>query len=74
MVNERLRSLKMVNMFWDKNKITIQEESYTNSRDQEESYTNKYQKHVACSYCYKLVCVNDNFSKGFKSYLGEHAI
>ena len=40
----------------------------------EESYTNKYQKHVACSYCCKLACVNDNFSKGFKSYLGEDAI
>ena len=23
-----------------------------------ESYTNKYQKHVACSCGYKLVCVN----------------
>ena len=23
-----------------------------------DSYTNKYQKHVACSYGYKLVCVN----------------
>ena len=26
----------------------------------EESYTNKYQKHVAWSYGYKLVCVDDN--------------
>ena len=31
----------------------------------------KYQKHVACSYNYKLVCVDDKFSKRFKSYLGE---
>ena len=36
-----------------------------------ESYTNKYQTHVACSDGYKLVCVDDNFSKPFKSYLGE---
>ena len=36
------------------------------------SYTNKYQKHVACSYGYKLVCVDDKFSKPFKSYLGEN--
>ena len=36
-----------------------------------ESYTNKYQKHVACSCGYKLVCVDDKFSKPFKSYLGE---
>ena len=26
------------------------------------SYTNKYQKNVACSYGYKLVCVDDKFS------------
>ena len=32
-------------------------------------YTNKYQKHVACSYGYKsvCVCVDDKFSKPFKS-------
>ena len=27
-----------------------------------ESYTNKYQKHAACSYGYKVVCVDDKFS------------
>ena len=27
-----------------------------------ESYTKKYQKHVACNYGYKLVCVDDKFS------------
>ena len=27
-----------------------------------ESYTEKYQKHIACSYGYKLVCADDNFS------------
>ena len=26
-----------------------------------ESYTKEYQKHVACSYCYKLVCVDDKY-------------
>ena len=39
-----------------------------------EPYTNKYQKHVACSYGYKLVCVDGKFSKPFKSYLGENAV
>ena len=39
-----------------------------------ESFTNKYQKHVACSYGYKLVCVDDKFSNPFKSYLGEDAV
>ena len=39
-----------------------------------ESYTSKYQKHIACSYGYKLVCVDDKFSKPSKSYLGEDAV
>ena len=38
-----------------------------------ESYTNKYQKRVACSYGYKLVCADDKFSKPFKLYLGKDA-
>ena len=38
------------------------------------SYTNKYQKHVACSYGYNLVCVGNKFSKPFKWYLGEDAV
>ena len=29
----------------------------------EKSYTNKYQKHITCSYGYKLVRVDDNISK-----------
>ena len=36
--------------------------------------TSKYQKLVpysSYSYSYKLVCVDDKFSKSFKSYLGE---
>ena len=40
----------------------------------EESYTSKYKKYTACSYQYKLVCVDDMFSKSFKSYLGHDAI
>ena len=40
----------------------------------EESYTNKYQKHIACSYGYKLVCVDNKFSKPFKTYLGENSV
>ena len=31
-----------------------------------ESYTSKYQKHVACNYGYKLVCVDDKFSNFLK--------
>ena len=35
---------------------------------------NKYQIHVACSYCYQLFCVDDRFSKLFKSYLDEDTV
>ena len=31
----------------------------------EELYTNKYKKYGTCSYGYKLVCVDDKFSKTF---------
>ena len=40
----------------------------------EESYTNKYEKQIACSYGYKLVCVDDKFSKPFKTYLGKDTV
>ena len=40
----------------------------------EEPYTNKYQKHIVCSYGYKLVCLDDTFTKPFKKYLGENAV
>ena len=30
--------------------------------------TNKYEKHIACSYGYKLVCVDGKFIKPFKTY------
>ena len=39
-----------------------------------ESYTNKYKKHVVFSYGYKLVFVDDKFSKLCKSYLGEEVV
>ena len=40
-----------------------------------ESYTkNIKQKHVAFRYGYKLVCVDDKFSKPFKSYSGEDTV
>ena len=33
-----------------------------------------FKKHVVCSCGYKLVCVDDNFSKPFKIYLGKDAV
>ena len=44
------------------------------NQNHEKPYTNKFQKHVACSYCYKWVCVNDKFSKPFKYYLVHHTV
>ena len=59
------------------NKVTIHDLSRFwkhFSANAKQSYTNKYQNHIACSYSYKLVCVEDKFSKPFKSYLGEDAV
>ena len=35
-------------------------------------YTNKYQNYVGCNFDYKLVSVDDHFSKPSKSYLGQN--
>ena len=44
------------------------------NQKQNESFTNKHQKHYACICGYKLVFLDDKFSKPFKSYLGEDAV
>ena len=43
-------------------------------RNSKESYTNKCQNHIACCYGYKLVCVDDKFSKPFITYLHKDAV
>ena len=40
----------------------------------EESHTNKYQRHVVSSYGYKLVCVDNKFSKPFETYVRKNAV
>ena len=47
---------------------------FCGKQNPEESYTNKYQRYVACSYGYKLVCADYKFSKHFKTYLDKDAI
>ena len=37
------------------------------------SYTAKYQDHVLCSFAYKLVCVDDKYSKDIVLYRGKNA-
>ena len=39
----------------------------------EGSYSKKYQGHIPCSFAYKLVCVEDKFSKPIVLYRGESA-
>ena len=43
-------------------------------QNSEKSYIKKYQKHIACSYGYKLLCVDDKFRKLFKTYLGKDVV
>ena len=33
----------------------------------------KYHEHVPCSYAYKVVCIDDRFTKSIDVYRGEHA-
>ena len=46
--------------------ILVQKDNGKQNAD--ESYRNQYQKHMACSYGYKLVSVDDKFRKSFKTY------
>ena len=39
----------------------------------EGSYTKKYQDHVPCSFAYKVVCIDDRFTKPVVVYRGENA-
>ena len=59
-------------IYADFESILVSEDNGKQNRN--EFYTNKYQKHVACSYGYKLVCVDDKFSMPFKSYFGENTV
>ena len=38
------------------------------------SYTEKYQDHVPCSFAYKVVCVDNKFSKKDVLYRGKNAV
>ena len=76
MVNKLLRYLKKVSLLDSKitkgklnhHCVLVLEDN--GKKNPDESYGNKYQKHIASSYAYKLICVDDKFSKPFKSYLG----
>ena len=88
MVNTLLRCLKRVNIL--NSEILEEKQNHhswflqilevlycqkkNGNQNPEESYTKKYQNNVACSYGYKLKCVDNKFSKSFKSYLGGDAV
>ena len=39
----------------------------------EGSYTKKYQDQIPCSFAYKVVCIDDRFTKPIVVYRGENA-
>ena len=39
----------------------------------EGSYTKKYQDHIPCSFAYKVVCIDDRFTKPIVVFRGENA-
>ena len=67
------RKIKLPFMIYvDFESVLVSEDNGKQNSD--ESYTSKYQKHVACSYGYKLKCVDDQFSELFRFYLDEDAV
>ena len=42
------------------------------SSDKSFSYTKKYQDHIPCSFAYKVVCVDNKFSKDVVMYKGKN--
>ena len=43
------------------------------SSEKNGSNTEKYQDHIPRSFAYKIVCVDNKFSKGFVMYRGKNA-
>ena len=39
----------------------------------EGSYSKKYQKHICCSFAYKVVCIDNRFSKPIVVFRGKNA-
>ena len=71
LLNSKVMNKNQVTVF---NLCRFSKPGNNGKQNPEESYTNKYQKHIACSYGYKLACVDDKFSKPFETYIGEDAV
>ena len=52
----------------------ILEKTHINDRDKNTSYTEKHQHHISCSFVYKVVCIDDKFSKSVALYREENEI
>ena len=57
MYDHTLHNKSPLTIYADFEIILVPEDNEKQNRN--ESSTNKYQKHVTCSYGYKLVCVDD---------------
>ena len=44
-----------------------------NVESYEDSFSKKYQDHVPCSFAYKLLCVDNKFTKPLIVFIGENA-
>ena len=50
------------------------EKIHTNKRGNDTSYTGKNENHIPCSFAYKVVCVDDSFSKLVVLYRGKNVV
>ena len=48
--------------------LNVIKKIHTNKKGNDTLYTEKYQKYVCCSFAYKVVCVDDKFSKSIVLY------
>ena len=48
--------------------------SFKKVKCNEGSYTKKYQDYIPCSFAYKVVCINDKFTKPTIIYRGKNAV
>ena len=63
------RKIKLTSMIYSDFKSILVSEN-NEKQNPDEPYKNKYWNHIGCSFAYKL-CPDDQFSRSFKSYLGQ---
>ena len=47
---------------------------HSNNKNNNASYTELYQDHISCSFAYKVVCIDDKFSKPNILFRGKNAV